>query len=168
VRGELGFWQDFLNRVRARLDGAPVSEAALERLTRHFRDPASWRVYDDVFETLDRLAAAQLRLAVVSNWDSYLPELLRGLGLAGRFEQIAVSAIEQTGKPHPEIFRRVCERLDLEAAGALHVGDSLREDVEAARSAGLHALLLDRDDRHPQVEERIRSLAELPERIGRR
>jgi FMN phosphatase YigB (HAD superfamily) len=34
--------------------------------------------------------------------------------------------------------------------------------VDGARGAGLTAVLLDRDDRHPHVANRIRSLAELP------
>ena len=38
------------------------------------------------------------------------------------------------------------------APGAvLHVGDSPRDDYEGARGAGLRAVLLDRDDRHPHV-----------------
>ena len=41
-------------------------------------------------------------------------------------------------------------------------GDSLREDYQAARAAGLSALLLDREDRHPGAQDRIRTLAELP------
>jgi putative hydrolase of the HAD superfamily len=99
---------------------------------------------------------------VVSNWDSYLPALLEGLGLARRFQAVAVSAIEETGKPDAEIFHRACARLSVGASEALHVGDSVREDYEGARAAGLTALLLDRQDRHRDIEQRIASLAELP------
>jgi hypothetical protein len=35
-----------------------------------------------------------------------------------------------------------------------------------ARAAGLSALLLDREDRHPEIPDRIRSLAELPARLA--
>ncbi len=55
-----------------------MSAEAFARLARHFRDPASWAVYDDVAPTLDRLDAGGLRLAVVSNWDSHLPDPPRG------------------------------------------------------------------------------------------
>jgi putative hydrolase of the HAD superfamily len=166
VTGEPEFWRRFLSGVRRRLDGGAVSEDAFERLATHFRDPASWAVYDDVVATLDRLAGEGLPLAIVSNWDSQLPRLLADLALAPRFAAVLVSAIEETGKPDPEIFRRACARLGVSPSEALHVGDSPREDYEAARAAGLHALLLDRTGRHGGVPDRIASLAELPARIG--
>ena len=165
VRGEPEFWRMFLNRVRARLDGGVVSAQAFERLTAHFRDPGSWSVYADVTGVLANLEARGFLLAVVSNWDSHLPALLEGLGLARSFRALSVSAIEETGKPEPEIFLRTCERLAVAPAEALHVGDSLAEDYEGARAAGLQALLLDREDRHPQIEDRIRSLTELLLRV---
>ena len=166
VRGETEFWKGLLGRVRFFLDGEPVSDAAFERLAEHFRNPAAWRIYDDVVATLEELRRRELKLAIVSNWDSYLPKLLAALELDRFFPVVAVSAIEEVGKPDPEIFRRVCGRLGVGAAEALHVGDSPSDDYDGARGAGLSALLLDRDDRHPGVPERIRSLAELPGRLA--
>ena len=165
TRGESAFWLEFLNRVRRHLDGGSVPTESLARLTRHFRDPSSWSVFPDVLGVLEELDGRGLAMGVVSNWDSYLPELLEGLGLARRFRTIAVSAIEETGKPDPEIFRRACERLAIEPGQALHVGDSLHEDYEAARAAGLRALLLDRQGRHAGLADRIGSLSELPGRL---
>ena len=161
VRGEPEFWRMFLNRVRSRLDGGVVSAEAFERLSSHFRDPGSWSIYEDVADVLANLEARGFLLAVVSNWDSHLPALLEGLGLARRFRAVSVSAIEETGKPEPEIFLRTCARLFIGPSEALHIGDSLADDYEGARAAGLQALLLDREGRHPHVEDRIRSLSEL-------
>jgi putative hydrolase of the HAD superfamily len=168
VRGEAGFWHEFLNRVRRQLDGGVVSRESFARLAAHFREPSAWAIYPDVLPTLDALSAAGLSLAVVSNWDSYLPTLLDRLGLASRFASIAVSAIEETGKPDPEIFRRACARVSVQPKEVLHVGDSLKEDYEGARAAGLSALLLDRTDQHADMADRIRSLDELPGRLKER
>ncbi len=165
VRGEPEFWRDFLGRVRRLLDGGPLSGEAFARLAQHFRDPAVWAVYPDVHPTLDALAGRGMPLAIVSNWDSYLPKLLELRGLSGYFRTVSVSAIEETGKPDAEIFRRTCERMSVSAGEALHVGDSVRDDFEGARGAGLHALLLDRKDQHGDVPDRIRSLAQLPARV---
>jgi len=166
VSGEPGFWKAFLGRVRSFLDGEAVSSAAFSRLAEHFRSPEAWAIYDDVVSTLEELSRRERKLAVVSNWDSHLPKLLAALGLDRFFSVVAVSAIEEVGKPDPEIFRRVCERLQVSATESLHVGDSVTEDYEGARAAGLSAILLDRQDRHPNVSQRIRSLAELPERLS--
>lgn len=161
VRGEGAFWRAFLNRVRGRLDGGRVSEAAFDRLALHFRNPSSWAVYPDVVSTLDALALRGFTLAVVSNWDSHLPRLLEGLGLVDRFATLAVSAIEETGKPGSAIFHRACARTGVAPSEALHVGDSLAEDYEGARAAGLAAVLLDRHGLHPSVPDRIQNLSEL-------
>jgi putative hydrolase of the HAD superfamily len=163
VRGEAEFWRAFLTRVRGLLDGGVVSPEEFETLALHFRRREAWRVYPDVFPILERLTAEGVALAVVSNWDSFLPRLLDGHGLTRFFRTVSVSAIEGTGKPEAEIFRRTCARLAVAPGAVLHVGDSPRDDYEGARGAGLRAVLLDRDDRHPHVAERIRSLAEIAE-----
>ena len=118
-------------------------------------------MYPDVISTLDALSSGGLTLAVVSNWDSHLPRLLDALGLARRFATLAVSAIEETGKPGSAIFHRACARVEVAPAEALHVGDSLVEDYEGARAAGLAAVLLDRFGQHPNAPDRIESLEEL-------
>jgi putative hydrolase of the HAD superfamily len=161
VRGERDFWHRFLNRVRATLDGGTVSGEVFARLAAHFRDAASWAIYEDVWPTLNALDDRGLPLAVVSNWDSNLPALLGDLGLSRRFREISVSAIEQTGKPHPEIFHRTCERLGVAPSQALHVGDSLSEDYEGAREAGLAALWLDRQESQAAMPDRICTLAQI-------
>jgi FMN phosphatase YigB (HAD superfamily) len=48
------------------------------------------------------------------------------------------------------------------------VGDSLEEDIEGARALGMHAILVDRDERHPDVEQRLTDLYGLPAALGLR
>ncbi|HEY6928144.1 MAG TPA: HAD-IA family hydrolase [Thermoanaerobaculia bacterium] len=166
VRGETEFWKSVLNRVRAALDGGTVSDDAFARLASHFRSARSWAIFDDVGPTLERLRQRGLLTGVVSNWDSHLPRLLEDLGLSRHFDAVVVSAIEEIGKPDPEIFRRACARVGVAPAEALHVGDSLIEDFEGARAAGLQALLLDRKDEHVGVADRIRGLTELTAKVS--
>ncbi|TMK70047.1 MAG: hypothetical protein E6G50_09985 [Actinobacteria bacterium] len=54
----------------------------------------------------------------------------------------------------------------MQAAQAVMVGDSLEEDVEGARALGMRAILVDRDDRYPEVEERLTELYALPAALG--
>jgi FMN phosphatase YigB (HAD superfamily) len=46
------------------------------------------------------------------------------------------------------------------------VGDSLEDDVEGARAVGIRAFLIDRDDRFPDVPDRLRDLYGLPAALG--
>ena len=46
------------------------------------------------------------------------------------------------------------------------VGDSVEEDIEGARTLGMRAILIDRDERHRDVEERLTDLYGLPAALG--
>jgi putative hydrolase of the HAD superfamily len=166
VTGERGFWKSFVDRARYHLDGGSISPDCFERLVAHFRRPESWSVFEDVVPALEELRSRGFRLGVISNWDSSLAPLLDSLGLSHRFDALLISAVEGTGKPGVEIFDRACIRLGVDARDAVHVGDSLEEDYEAARRAGLGALLLDRAGRHPEVGDRLASLEDLPRRVA--
>jgi FMN phosphatase YigB (HAD superfamily) len=69
-------------------------------------------------------------------------------------------------KPHPTIFQTALDRVGVGAGEAAMVGDSPAEDVEGARALGLRAILVDRDDRHPDVEGRVTDLYALPAALG--
>ncbi len=168
VSGERGFWKAFTERARFHLDGGAISPGCFEALVRHFLDPRSWSVYPEVVPALLGLRERGYPLAIVSNWDSSLFDLLAALGLTEHFSAILVSAREGTGKPAPEIFLRACRSLGVAPGEALHVGDSREEDFEAARAAGLRAVLLDREGRHPDVEPRVAALSELDAILGER
>ena len=121
-----------------------------------------FRAYPEVPEALARLRARGARLAVVSNWDSSLHDVLERTDLRRLVDAVVISAEEGVAKPDPRIFRIALERLGAETAGALHVGDSLEHDVAGARAAGLEAVLVARDGAAvPDGVHTVGSLAEL-------
>jgi putative hydrolase of the HAD superfamily len=68
-------------------------------------------------------------------------------------------------KPHPSIFRSALGLVGAAAAESLMVGDSLLQDVQGARGAGMRAALVcrpGRDARPPDGVPVLRSLTELP------
>ncbi len=142
--GEWEWWGAFLRRVLDRLGHRAPWEPVLAELFEAFADPALWHVFPEVREVLGELRRRGFRLAVVSNWDSRLPDLLADLGLADYFEHLLVSAIEGVEKPATEIFHRAAHRLGVTSADCLHVGDSPLDDVRGAEAAGMGAVLLDR------------------------
>ncbi|HVM58570.1 MAG TPA: HAD-IA family hydrolase [Gaiellaceae bacterium] len=82
------------------------------------------------------LAAAGLRLAVVSNWDVGLHDHLAALGLDGLLDAVVTSAEAGAPKPAAAVFELALARLGADAAHAVHVGDA-DADAEGARAAGL-------------------------------
>ena len=111
---------------------------------------------------LDALERAGVVLAVVSNWDCSLPDVLAELGVADRFAAICTSAGVGAAKPDPAIFLHALGILGVPPARALHCGDSPEADCEGARRAGLRGVLIDRRGIAPAGPcRRIRTLVEL-------
>lgn len=151
-------------RVFAESLGAPAAGLSALDMRDALLEGLRFRAFDDVAPALARLRAAGARLAVVSNWDVSLHEVLRDTGLGDAFDVVLTSAQERTQKPDPELFRIALERLGSVAPqDAVHVGDDRVADVEGALAAGIQPLLLDRDGAGgPSAGARvIRTLAEL-------
>jgi putative hydrolase of the HAD superfamily len=104
-----------------------------------------FRAFPEVAEVLGRLRAGGARLAVVSNWDVSLHDVLERTSLRTFVDEVVTSAEVGAAKPDPAIFRAALARLGRSAAGAVHVGDSLDFDVAGAHAAGLEAVLVARD-----------------------
>ncbi len=145
--------------------GEPVAKLDPGELHDALLDGLRFRVFDDVRPALTSLAAHGVVLAVVSNWDVSLHEVLEQTGLTDYFAVVLTSAQERTAKPEPELFRRALERLGgIAPSTAIHVGDDLADDVAGARAAGVEPVLLDRTGAGvPSAGVRvIRTLAQLP------
>ncbi|HKC23448.1 MAG TPA: HAD-IA family hydrolase [Thermoanaerobaculia bacterium] len=165
-QAEHGFWRRFVAHIYAGCGGGETPEALLAELVAYFADESHWAVYPDARAVIGELKARGLTLLVISNWDSSLPALLHRLELAPLFDFVVVSAVVGHSKPSGRIFEEALRLVELPAPAVLHVGDSLKDDYDGARAAGLAALLLDRHGRAPEGVEAIRSLTEIPERIA--
>jgi putative hydrolase of the HAD superfamily len=87
---------------------------------------------------------------------------LKGLGLAEVFDTVTISSLAHAAKPSPKIFEVALEQHAVEPGEAMHVGDSVRDDVEGATKAGLAAVLLARQGKQaPPGIPVIRTLDEL-------
>jgi HAD superfamily hydrolase (TIGR01509 family) len=90
------------------------------------------RPIDGALETAAALRRRGLELAVVSNWDIGLEELLERVGAASLFTAIVTTAEAGAAKPDPAVFRLALERLAVEPTRALHVGDEPEDEAGAA------------------------------------
>jgi REG-2-like HAD superfamily hydrolase len=154
------WFERFIVEVFAQAGVAALPAAVAPDLFAAFADPATFRLFDEVVPTLARLREAGLKIAVVSNWSPALPGLIARLGLAGRFDLVVSSGLEEVEKPAAEIFGRALARLGVAPGEALHVGDHPVNDVVGARAAGIAARLLDRSGGDPAAWSSLAPLAE--------
>jgi len=163
--GPRGWWQRFLERFCERLEAPPPTRFAAAELFYRFAGGDAWEVYPEVPAVLDALRDRGLRLGVISNWDTRLPEVLRQLDLARRFDAVVYSSAVGVEKPDSRIFRRALRALGVESRAALHIGDSRLEDAGAAagprrprsgvRPRRLARLAAWRDRRGPEAGELV-------------
>lgn len=155
--------------LEAILNGIGVAaadyEACRAALWDSFVSPELFALYPEVPAVLGRLKAAGYRLGVISNWEPRLEQLCRNHGLGESFDFVLASEAEGFAKPGPHLFRRALELAGVEAACAVHVGDSYQDDVLGATAVGIKAVLLDRSGYYPagRWEPTIRVLEELPD-----
>jgi FMN phosphatase YigB (HAD superfamily) len=114
----------FLEAVDAGLDPDEFVPAYIGAL--HFD------VLPGVVESLDRLRALGLELAVVANWDLSLHRLLEEAGLARHFKVVVHAA----RKPAPDGLLRALGELQVDPGRSLHIGDD-EADRDAAAAAGM-------------------------------
>lgn len=150
---------------RALLDNASSSEAATQALTTpvSLRDVARGLATNTDEAQLVRLeadlaaetASARLRPGIDAIWSTLLQLGLKiGVcsNLAAPFANALLDCMPSAPdavvlsfevglmKPQPEIYRIVCDRLNLEPHQVLFVGDSVEADVEGPRNAGSFAM----------------------------
>jgi len=121
-----------------------------------------FRPFDDALAVMAELAAGGHDLLIVSNWDCSLPDWLGPAGLLDHVLAVVTSARAGAAKPDARIFEQALQLAGVSPEEAVHVGDSIENDVEGARALGIRAVLVARDGPAPEGVEAVSSLSELP------
>jgi putative hydrolase of the HAD superfamily len=146
---------------------SPAVPAVARQLYEEWAEHRHFQLYDDVRETLQRLAGRGVRLGLISNSHRELESFQTHFDLGGLIA-VAVSSSEHgVMKPDPAIFHAALALMGVPAAEAVMVGDSLSHDVDGARRVGMRGVLLARGPRRPARADVpvIGSLRELPDLI---
>jgi putative hydrolase of the HAD superfamily len=146
-----------------------ATAAALAELHQYHQERNLWElVADGAVPALEALNRRGLRLTVVSNANGRLCALMDRLDLSRYLHCVLDSCDVGVEKPDPRLFEIALERSGADAARTIHVGDLYQVDVVGARAAGVRGVLLDQAGLYDGVDcPRVRSLAELVERIAR-
>ncbi|HLW55025.1 MAG TPA: HAD family hydrolase [Candidatus Angelobacter sp.] len=166
-RRDRGFWRLFYAHLLEELE---VSDAKLEdALAAATTVSMNWdRIRPGTREALEQIGGAY-RIAVISNADGKIAEVLQQCGIADCFLSVTDSTVVGHEKPHPAIFAAAIQSMNTRAERALYVGDLYSVDYLGARGAGMEAILFDvagaYRDKGPL---RVESLSELQQMLQAR
>lgn len=158
----VAFWNDFYAEGFRRLGVTRDMSPVVNEIRECFQRAEFEKLYDDVMPTLRALHARRIRMGILSNFSANLEEVLRQVGIHQYFEFFVVSAIAGVEKPDRKIFDLTVQAANCPREEIVYIGDSVFHDIEGARNAGLAAILVDRQDRHPEFDgARLRDLRAL-------
>lgn len=112
-----------------------------------------------MIEIVRRVAAAGTRVAIVSNSEGRLAELIAELGWQEEFPCIADSGLLGVAKPAPAIFEWTGRALGVVPADFVHIGDSWSADIEGIVALGGRAIWFGGASIAPEPPPRARASA---------
>jgi len=149
------FWWMFYSRLLSEI--GLKDDAIRDQLVASIRNSGNWDVIRPGTAEQLREIGERYQIAVISNADGKIEDVLQRCGIAHCFRTITDSGLVGYEKPHPEIFRHALKSMNAAPGESLYVGDVYSVDYLGATGAGMQALLMDvpgayRDKGVPRVE----------------
>jgi len=163
-KADHSFWYLFYSHLLAEL--GVHDDDLRDALVKATRISANWcDIHPGTRQALQRLAQ-RYPLAIISNADGKIADVLKRCGIADCFAAITDSGVVGYEKPHPAIFEAALRTMDASPEQSLYVGDLYSVDYLGATRAGMQAILFDvagtyRESGLPRVE----SLEELENKV---
>jgi len=142
---EYDWWKEITRASFERAQLFADFDAFFTDLFAYFASGEPWVVYPETIQTLDFFRESGIAIGIISNFDSRLYSVLRSLSLDHYFQSVTISTEVGAAKPNGKIFTIALAKHNCIAREAWHVGDSLKEDYEAATGMGLRGILVDRN-----------------------
>lgn len=164
-RSEREWWRRIVLEVFRRVGMIRNFNAYFEEVFRAFSGLRGWELYPETREALRELKKAGFILGIISNFDSRILTVCTDLEIFQYLDSIQISSREGAAKPDAQIFQKALQQHRLAPGEAVHVGDSLKDDVTGARSAGLIPIYLNRDQA-PDAPAGVLSIGRLTEIVS--
>ena len=149
------FWRIFYSRLLSEIGLS--DDAIRDQLVAAIQNSGNWdTIRPGTAERLHEIGE-RYQIAVISNADGKIADVLQRCGIAHCFRTITDSGLVGYEKPHPEIFRQAMQSMNAAPEESLYVGDVYSVDYLGATGAGMQALLMDvpgayREKGLPRVE----------------
>jgi putative hydrolase of the HAD superfamily len=105
-----------------------------------------------LLDTLGELRRRRVKVGLVSNCTEEVALVWPETSFARFFDTAVFSATAGCAKPDPHIYRLACDRLGVEPAESLFVGDGANDELQGAREVGMTPVLIHRDGEEPNWE----------------
>lgn len=143
AEGRLGSLEEHLRWICAQLGVRPTAEQVRSALrARVAAVRADTHLRPDAVTALATARARGLRTAVVSDCSHELPAFLPQLPVARLLDTCVYSVDLGRCKPDPAIYLAACERLGVDPAECVYVGDGDGEELTGAAAVGMTAVRL--------------------------
>lgn len=155
---EKEFWKEVVHLTFLPFYSGDLMDELFEELWELFASGEPWKLADEAVNTLITLKDRNYRLAILSNNDSRLRNVLYDLQVDHLFEHLFISSELGFEKPQREIFQAVEDTLGVDPHQIMHLGDSYSRDYLGAKESGWNPLLFGADSK---VENNILEFPEL-------
>lgn len=159
--------------------GITLDEFTKRRAVEAWFEPekAAWKPFPESLPTLQLLYSMGYRMGLISNAtdDMFIEALVDRFGFRPYLDPVLNSAGVGIRKPRREIFEMVFKLWRMPPHQTVMVGDDLEMDIQGAKNAGMHSVLVTLSEAPRNEQFRsvivpdvvIGSLAELPELLTR-
>jgi HAD superfamily hydrolase (TIGR01549 family) len=165
LRHDEEIWIAFTERIVRGMGGeSGAARRCAVEIERAWERSENFSLYEDALPVLEELRAHGLKIGLVSNGARDLADFVQHHRL--QVDAAVASRAHGKVKPDPTIFEAALAQLGVGAADTAMVGDSPEDDIEGARAVGIRGILVDREGRYPEVEDRLTDLYALPAALG--
>jgi putative hydrolase of the HAD superfamily len=133
--------------------GAERVDAIFEELHSWFAKPEAWTTFPDALLLLKELPSFNIPFGLASNYDHRLRPIVDAKPELALFRQhLWISSEMGCRKPGRAFFEKLIDSAGCPAGEILYVGDDVANDYHGALTAGMQAILIDRDGKHPECQ----------------
>ena len=159
---EKNYWRDIVESVYNEVGMFDGFDNHFEELFEVFRSDA-WAIFPETKEVLTELKEKEYKLGIISNFDSRVYDVMNNLEIHEYFDSFVISSEAGHAKPNPNIFHIALKDIESDPLECMHIGDNIYNDFHGARSLGIQALVLDRENDYESIgdQHKITNLEEI-------
>jgi putative hydrolase of the HAD superfamily len=149
---DMSWWEYHEKFVERILLNNNLDQPEAERLSKFIKDrylnQKKWFLFKDTMQALEELNNQKYKCYILSNHVPELEDLVIGLGIRNCFQKIYNSALIGYEKPNTKIYQHMISDLNVAPGDVVMIGDNYVSDVVGARSNGMRAILVRKENTH--------------------